>query len=112
MRRNIVEEIDKPPHPRGDIGWRIDPAAAQSAQPVDLGQTAGDDKVAPEMERRSRPVGPNTIEVDLVDKYMGAMAGGNFSDSGERTLRGKSAGRIVEIRKHDEFGARRHQTRK
>ena len=49
MRRDGRKQVVQPPHGARQIGLRQNPSAAQAAQTVNLGQTAGDDELRAQM---------------------------------------------------------------
>ena len=51
MRLVDSEQVVQPPHALGESGLGEDPAAAQAAEAVDLGEAAGADELGAEMDR-------------------------------------------------------------
>src|SRR6185503_14911661 len=67
MRLGDAEQLVQAPDPLGQLWLGQDPAAADAAEPIDLGKTVGGDELRAEMRSRARA--RRCIEIDLVDQH-------------------------------------------
>src|SRR4029077_18495205 len=97
MHRSRGHHVVHTPHGACQAGFSENPAAAQAADAVHLGEAAGDYKFGTEVKRRARRVFIYRVEIDLVDQYSGADIAGDFADLAEDALGRQHARRIVQV---------------
>src|SRR5215510_10517847 len=102
MSGNDSKKIVQSPHSLGKLGGGQYPSAAQPAQTVYLGQTAGDDKVLSQMERSPRRKVERGLKINLINQDSGAGLLHNLSYLTESGLGGECAARIVEVRNYNQ----------
>ena len=87
MNRCRAVKIIQAVHLQREIRLRQDPAAAQTADAINFGQTAGDYELRSEMKRCSRRVLVNCIQINFIDEHKRADAPRNITDfSQDRVL--------------------------
>ena len=104
MRLVHAEQVIQPPHPFGKLGLGNDPAAAKTAEAVNLGQAVGRDELGPKMNgaRTRRDCG---VEIDLVNEHAGASRRRERAKALKSLSSGKSAAGIVKVGDDDEARA-------
>ena len=98
--RGAVEIIQATYLPR-EVRAREDPTAAQSADAVNLRQTAGHYKLRAEMKRRTRRPMVNRIEINLVHQHERANAARDVANFAQNRIWRKRTRWIVQVRDHD-----------
>src|SRR6266542_3355790 len=96
-----TKEIIQPAHLPCEVRTRQDPAASQSADAVNLRQTAGHYELWPETERRARRSLVNRIQINLIHQHQRANAAGDVANFTQNRVGCKYARRIVQVRDHD-----------
>src|SRR5215472_12489559 len=116
VRAGGGEEIVEEPDAAGQIGGSKNPAAAQAAEAIHFGETAGDDEGIlvdgsdrlAEREAEWRCLAEKHFEINLVNKHACICAMGHLTD-GKQHVRGEQrAAGVVQIRKQDEARRWRH----
>src|SRR5215472_182869 len=102
VNRASIGEVNDLPHPADHAGIGENPAAANSAQAVSLGQAAGDNEVGTEMESGSPRAIEQGLKVDFVDEYACAHFGCHLADLPHGFVIGERAAGVVKIAEDEE----------
>src|SRR5258708_37712108 len=100
MRLIDSEQVIEPPHPLGEPELGEDPAAAEAAKAVHLGEAIGADEDLTKV-RGARTRGHGGFEIDLVHQYVSADTRGELAEGAQFRLLGKGAARVVQVRDDD-----------
>lgn len=103
MRRDGAEQVVEAPHFVGKVWLGQDPAAAQAAEAVDFGEAVGDDEFRSKVERGSRRVFVNGVQVDLIHQDMCAYTASDVAYLTKRGVRRQDAAGIVQVGDDDQF---------
>ncbi len=101
MRRDGRKQVIQPPHGACQAGLSQDPATAQAAQAVNLGQTAGDDELRSQKTGGLRSVAVNRVEIHLVNQHARSHAAGQFADFTQHGFRSQNAAGIMQVGEHN-----------
>ncbi len=108
VRGDAVHEVAEAPHLFDDLGLADDPAAAESAQSINLGERIGGDELIAEESCRAEVGVEGGVQVDFVDEDSRAYGPGEASDFLHRRGRNEGARGIVQIGEHYELRFRAH----
>ena len=106
MDRRRRKKIVQPPHSLCQLRFGQYPPTAKTAQPISLGQTAGDHEVLSIVKRARHRRMMQAFQINLVDQNPRAHFTGQIADLAQTLFAGQRARRVMHICNHNQSSLR------